>query len=45
MPGESRVLTATLPPNVPENAVVVVSGWNISAQTLHLAEEKSIASR
>ena len=45
MPGESRVLTATLPPHTPQNAVVVVSGWNIPEQTLHLSSEKAIASR
>jgi exo-1,4-beta-D-glucosaminidase len=43
MPGETRVLTATLPSRAPENSVVVLSGWNISEQTLHLSTGKSIA--
>jgi len=43
MPGETRVLTATLPSHAPENAVVVLSGWNISEQTVHLSAGKSIA--
>ena len=43
IPGETRVLTATLPSHAPENSVVVLSGWNISEQTLHLSTGKSIA--
>jgi len=43
MPGETRVLTATLPSHAPENSVVVLSGWNISEQTVHLSAGKSIA--
>ena len=43
MPGETRVLTAKLPSHAPENAVVVLSGWNISEQTVHLSAGKSIA--
>jgi exo-1,4-beta-D-glucosaminidase len=37
MPGESRVISAQLPARTPENADVVISGWNIAEQTLHLA--------
>jgi exo-1,4-beta-D-glucosaminidase len=43
MPGESRVLTTTLPSHAPENAAVVVAGWNIPEQTLHLSAGKAIA--
>jgi exo-1,4-beta-D-glucosaminidase len=45
MPGESRILTATLPAGAAEGAVVVVSGWNIPEQTLHLSSTKLVASR
>ena len=45
MPGETRVLTSTLPPQAPENAAVVVTGWNISEQTLHLSPGKAIAAK
>jgi exo-1,4-beta-D-glucosaminidase len=45
MPGESRTLTATLPAGAAEGAVVVVSGWNIPEQTLHLSSAKMVASR
>jgi exo-1,4-beta-D-glucosaminidase len=34
MPGESRTLTAILPENASANTSVVLSGWNISEQTL-----------
>ena len=37
MPGESRTLTAELPPNTPAGSVVKVSGWNIPEQKLPLA--------
>ncbi len=43
MPGETRVLTTTLPSHAPESSGVVVSGWNIPEQTLRLAVGKSIA--
>jgi exo-1,4-beta-D-glucosaminidase len=43
MPGEARVLRAALPSRAAEGAVVVVSGWNIAEQTLHLSAGKSIA--
>ena len=37
MPGETRDLSATLPANVNTNRTsVVVSGWNIPSQSLHL---------
>jgi exo-1,4-beta-D-glucosaminidase len=36
MPGESRAITATLPPHLPENTAVVISGWNIAEQALPL---------
>jgi exo-1,4-beta-D-glucosaminidase len=45
MPGESRTLIATLPAGAAEGAVVVVSGWNIPEQTLHLSSAKMVASR
>jgi exo-1,4-beta-D-glucosaminidase len=35
MPGESRTITAQLPADAPADAVVLLSGWNIPAQTLH----------
>jgi exo-1,4-beta-D-glucosaminidase len=44
MPGETRILTATLQLKVPESSVVDLSGWNISEQTLHLSFGKSTAS-
>jgi exo-1,4-beta-D-glucosaminidase len=37
MPGESRTLTAELPPHTDAGAIVKVSGWNISEQTLPIA--------
>ncbi|HEY6446888.1 MAG TPA: glycosyl hydrolase family 2 [Acidobacteriaceae bacterium] len=40
MPGESRTLTAVLPPNAPAQVAVHVSGWNFPEQTLHLGGEK-----
>ncbi len=43
MPGETRVLSATLLSATPANSSIVVSGWNISEQTLHVAAGKSIA--
>ncbi len=45
MPGESRILTATLPASAADGAVVVVSGWNIPEQTLHFSSAKMVASR
>lgn len=45
MPGETRVLETVLPANVPENAVIVMSGWNMSGQTLNLASAKTVAGR
>ena len=36
MPGESRTITAVLPANAPAHASIVVSGWNIKEQTLHV---------
>jgi exo-1,4-beta-D-glucosaminidase len=45
MPGETRVLQTVLPAHVPENAVIVLSGWNIPGQTLHLSSAKTIAER
>jgi exo-1,4-beta-D-glucosaminidase len=45
MPGESRTLMTTLPAGAVEGAVVVVSGWNIPEQTLHLSSAKMVASR
>jgi len=43
MPGESRVLTTTLPSHAPEGASVVVSGWNVMEQTLRLSAGKAMA--
>jgi exo-1,4-beta-D-glucosaminidase len=43
MPGETRVLNATLPSHATESSVVVVSGWNVPEQTLHLSAGKAIA--
>jgi exo-1,4-beta-D-glucosaminidase len=43
MPGETRVLNATLPSHATESSVVVVSGWNIPEQTMHLSPGKAIA--
>jgi exo-1,4-beta-D-glucosaminidase len=37
LPGESRTLTAALPPNTPSGAVVKVSGWNIPEQSLPIS--------
>jgi exo-1,4-beta-D-glucosaminidase len=37
LPGESRTLTAMLPAHAPAGAVVRISGWNISEQTLPVA--------
>lgn len=45
LPGESRTLTAALPPHTPQNAVIVVSGWNIPDQTIHLSSSKTVAAR
>jgi exo-1,4-beta-D-glucosaminidase len=45
MPGESRILTTTLPAHTAEGAVVVLSGWNIPEQTLHLSSAKTVAAR
>lgn len=45
MPGESRTLTTTLPPHTPQNAVIIVSGWNIPDQTIHLSPSKTVAAR
>jgi exo-1,4-beta-D-glucosaminidase len=39
MPGESRTLTAILPKNAPATPSILVTGWNIRSQTLHV--EKS----
>jgi exo-1,4-beta-D-glucosaminidase len=39
MPGKSQELTATLPQNAPENADIVISGWNIKPQTIRLHTE------
>lgn len=44
MPGKLQELTALLPRNAPTNADVVVSGWNIKPQTLHLRSEHADAS-
>ncbi|HTW48831.1 MAG TPA: hypothetical protein VMD92_12835 [Acidobacteriaceae bacterium] len=41
LPGESRTLTAVLPPHTPAGAVVKVSGWNIPEQTLPVAAHVS----
>jgi len=43
MPGETQVLTAKLPALIPDNATIVVSGWNIPEQTLHLSPGKAVA--
>jgi exo-1,4-beta-D-glucosaminidase len=43
MPGETQVLTARLPSHLPDNATVVVSGWNIPEQALHLSTSKATA--
>lgn len=43
MPGETQVLIARLPAPVPDNATVVVSGWNIPEQTLRLSAGKAVA--
>jgi len=45
MPGESRVLTTTLPVQAQEGAVVVLSGWNVPERTLHLSSTKAVATR
>ena len=45
MPGESRLLTATLPAHSLEGAVVRLSGWNVPEQMLRLNSGKAIASR
>jgi exo-1,4-beta-D-glucosaminidase len=45
MPGESRILTTTLRAHAPEDAVVVLSGWNVPKQTLHLSSAKLVAAR
>jgi exo-1,4-beta-D-glucosaminidase len=45
MPGESRTLTALLPKDAPANPEVLLSGWNISPETLHGATEPNVASR
>jgi len=45
LPGESRVLTAVLPKNAPADPMVLLSGWNVSLQTLHTGSEKVIAAR
>jgi exo-1,4-beta-D-glucosaminidase len=39
MPGESRTLTAILPKGAPANAEVLLSGWNIEAQTPSLSAQ------
>ena len=36
-PGESETLTAVLPDDAPEDAVIDVDGWNVAEQTLHPA--------
>lgn len=43
MPGEAQVLTARLPAHIPDNADIVISGWNIPGQTLHLSAGKAVA--
>jgi exo-1,4-beta-D-glucosaminidase len=43
MPGETQVLTARLPSHMPDNATVVVSGWNIPEQALRLSTGKATA--
>jgi len=40
MPGESRVLTATLPAKAVKGASVILSGWNIAEKTLSLSSAK-----
>jgi len=37
MPGESRTLTAELPPHTPAGSLVKISGWNIPEQKLPIA--------
>jgi exo-1,4-beta-D-glucosaminidase len=45
LPGESRTLTALLPSNAPSRVEVLLSGWNIPEQTLHVGtqEKKELA--
>jgi exo-1,4-beta-D-glucosaminidase len=45
MPSESRTITAILPKDAPANAEVLISGWNIAAETLHPSQERSVAAR
>jgi exo-1,4-beta-D-glucosaminidase len=45
MPGESRTITAILPKDAPENPDVLLSGWNISSETLHPSVGRLIAAR
>jgi exo-1,4-beta-D-glucosaminidase len=45
MPGESRTITAILPKDAPESPDVLLSGWNISSETLHPSAGRLIAAR
>jgi exo-1,4-beta-D-glucosaminidase len=40
MPGESRVLTVTVPAKAVKGASVVLSGWNIAQKSLSLSSAK-----
>jgi exo-1,4-beta-D-glucosaminidase len=44
MPGESLTLTAILPGNAPAAPSILVTGWNIRAQTLRTVKPETVAS-